>query len=156
MLTLGSATSGYCATGSTRIDAIPARITAIVITQANTGRLAKNLASMSVLLRGGLAVRRLGLGGLGLGRLGLGRLGLAGLGLAWLDLGRMHRHARADLVEPLDDQTIAGGQPAGHQPAIADRALRDQRARLDLVAGADDERARVALGVMGDALLRRE
>src|ERR1043166_5484359 len=94
MLTLGSATSGYCATGSTRIDAMPARITAIVITQAKTGRLAKNLASMSVLLRGGLGFGGLGFGGLGLGGLGVGGLGVGGLGVtARLDLRRMHRHA---------------------------------------------------------------
>src|SRR5689334_12496550 len=105
MLTLGSATSGYDAIGSTRIDATPARITAIVITQANTGRLAKNLASMSVVL--GLCLR---VGGLGRGRRRLGGLGPG------LDLGRTHRHAGPDLVEPLDDQAIAGGQSIGDQP----------------------------------------
>src|SRR5262245_46164454 len=141
MLTLGSATSGYCATGSKRIDAMPARITEIVITQANTGRLAKNRASMSVVLGRCAAGGRLGLRGLGLRGLGLRGLGLRGLGLrglgtggrrfgglgAELDLGRAHRHAGPDLVEALDDQALAGGQAAGDQPAIADRAVGDQR-----------------------------
>src|ERR1043165_2945262 len=94
MLTLGSATSGYDATGSTRIDAMPARITEIVITQANTGRLAKNRASTSVVLGRWVAGCGLRLGGLGAG----------------LDLGRTHRHAGPHLVEALDDQALAGGQ----------------------------------------------
>src|SRR5436190_4889688 len=79
---------------------------------------------------GGLGLGGLGFGGLGFGGLGFGGLGLGGLGVtARLDLRRMHRHARAHLVEPLDDQAIAGAKTAGHQPAIADRAIRDQRAR---------------------------
>src|SRR4051812_41289623 len=124
MLTLGSATSGYAATGSARIEAMPARITAIVITHANTGRLAKNRASTSALL--GLRV------GPGRRRLGPGRRTLDGLarrgsGLGRRDLDRVHRHPGADLVEPLDDQPVAGGQAAGHQPAIGDRAVGDQR-----------------------------
>src|SRR5262249_9059129 len=46
MLTLGSATSGYCATASASIAARPASMMTIEITLANTGRLAKTLASM--------------------------------------------------------------------------------------------------------------
>src|SRR5581483_3943602 len=46
MFTLGGATSGYCATGSTRIDAVPSSMMTIEITHAKTGRCAKNLASM--------------------------------------------------------------------------------------------------------------
>src|ERR1051325_5469365 len=93
MLTLGSATSGYDATGSTRIDAMPARITEIVITQANTRRVAKNRASTPVVLGRWVAGCGLRLGGLGAG----------------LDLGRTHRHAGPHLVEALDDQALASG-----------------------------------------------
>src|ERR1700760_773516 len=46
MFTLGGATSGYCATGSTMIDAAPSSMMTIEITHAKTGRCAKNLASM--------------------------------------------------------------------------------------------------------------
>src|SRR5204862_8248152 len=98
MLTLGGATLGYCATGSARIDATPASMITIEITHANTGRLAKNRASMSASLPLPLPLRRCGRGGRGAGR---------------RDLGRMHRHAGRDLVEPLDDQPVAGGQAAG-------------------------------------------
>src|SRR5678816_4273445 len=114
MLRLGSATSGYAATGSARIEAMPARITAIVITHANTGRLAKNRASTSALLCFGSGRRRLGLGRRRIGfgrRIGLGRRTLDGLarrggGLGRRDLDRVHRHPGADLVEPLDDQPV--------------------------------------------------
>src|SRR5882672_3751941 len=99
MFTLGSATSGYAATGSARIEAMPARITAIVITHANTGRLAKNRASTSALL-----CLRLGLGrgtvGLGRGTVGLGRRTVDGLarrggGLGRRDLDRVHRDRKS-------------------------------------------------------------
>src|ERR1043165_4718493 len=100
MLTLGSATSGYAATGSARIEATPARITAIVITHANTGRLAKNRASTSALLGFGFGRHRLGLGRrLGPGRRTLDGLARRGGGLGRRDLDRVHRHPGADLVE---------------------------------------------------------
>src|ERR1043165_5830105 len=112
MLTLGSATSGYAAIGSARIEAMPARVTAIVITHANTGRLAKNRASTSALLGFGFGRRGLrpGRRRLRLGRRTLDELARRGGGLGRRDLDRVHRHPGADLVESLDDQPIAGGQ----------------------------------------------
>src|SRR5579862_2802172 len=127
---VGGATSGYCATGSARIDAIPASMITIEITHAKTGRLAKNLASMSVPR----------------GRSGRRRRRLADRGLVG-----MHGHARTDLVEAFDDQLVARGEPALDEPVIADRAGRDERAELDLAIRPDDHRARVAFRIMCDA-----
>src|ERR1051325_4333485 len=118
MFTLGGATSGYCVIGNVRIEATPASMITIEITHANTGRLAKKRASMS---------------------------------LPCLHLGRMDRHARADLVDAFDDQAVAVLEAARHEPAIADRSLGHDGARLDLIACADDERGRVALGIVRDA-----
>src|SRR5215467_204042 len=103
MFTLGGATFGYCATGSVRIAAMPASMMTIDITHANTGRLAKNRASMSVPRSG------------------------SGSGGDRLDVVRVHRHPREDLVEPLDDQLVAILEAARDQPAIADRAIGDDR-----------------------------
>src|SRR5262245_20354071 len=108
MFTLGGATSGYCAIGSPRIAATPASMITIEITQAKTGRFAKNLASMSLprgRRRGAARPRQ-------------------------VDLGGLHRHAGPGLHESLDDQLVAGLEAVRHQPAIADRAIRRHRSRL--------------------------
>ena len=60
------------------------------------------------------------------------------------------------LVQAFDDQLVAGPKAPRHQPAIADRAIGDERARLGLAVGSDHHRGRVALRVVRDALLRRE
>src|SRR2546429_6569413 len=122
MLTDGGATSGYCATGSARIDATPASMMTIEIPHANTGRLAKTLASMSVArARPRRPAAR---------------------------LVRVRRRAREHLVRAFDDHLIADGEAALDEPAVADRARRDQRAGLDLAVLADHQRGRVALRVV--------
>src|SRR6478672_7614859 len=112
MFTLGGATLGYCATGSTRIDAAPASMITIEITHANTGRLAKNLASMSVPRSGGASGRtaRGGAGPDGCGARPCGTRPGAGS-----ELRRMHRHAGADLVRAIDDDLVAVLEALFHQ-----------------------------------------
>src|SRR3569832_2268889 len=139
MFTLGGATSGYCATGSTMIEATPASMITIVITHAKTGRFAKNLASMVLVFRWRWSCRA-----------------RARARARFRFFRRMHGHARTDLVRTLDDQLVAGLEAALDQPVIADRAIRDEHARLDLAVGADDHRGRVALRIARHALLRRE
>src|SRR5262245_6566799 len=103
MFTLGVATSGYCATGSARIAATPARMMMIDITHANTGRLAKNRASM-LLPRPRAGARSTAGARGGSGSRRTRRRARAVARRAELDLGRLDRHAGPDLVEALDDQ----------------------------------------------------
>src|SRR3569833_4158807 len=139
MFTLGGATSGYCATGSTMIESTPASMITIVITHAKTGRFAKILASMVLVFRWRWSCRA-----------------RARARARFRFFRRMHRHARTDLVRTLDAQLVAGLEAALDQPVIADRAIRDEHARLDLAVGADDHRGRVALRIARHAQLRRE
>ncbi|MEJ7735316.1 MAG: hypothetical protein WKG00_39795 [Polyangiaceae bacterium] len=73
----------------------------------------------------------------------------------WRLLGRHHLHlgARANLLQPLDDDAVSGGEAAQHQPAVVHLALGVDLAALDLVVLADDERGGLAVGVAGDAAL---
>src|ERR1051325_3998858 len=126
MFTLGGATSGYCAIGSRRIAATPASMMTIESTHAKTGRFAKKRASMSVAC--------------------LGRSRTRGRSRSRC-LVRVHRHSGPDLVQALDDQLVAVLEPALDQHLVADRAIRDQLAHLDLAVGRDDHRDRVALRI---------
>src|SRR6476619_6277884 len=112
MFTLGGATSGYCAIGSARMDATPARMITIEITHAKTGRLAKNLASMSLPRSGGTRART---------RRARGQSGRARCRRRGALLCPVNRHARPDLVRALDDHLVAVLQAVLDEPPIAAR-----------------------------------
>src|SRR3569833_145801 len=139
MFTLGGATSGYCATGSTMIEATPASMITIVITLAKTGRFAKNLSSMVLVFRWRWSCRA-----------------RARARARFRFFRRPPGPARPAPARPPADQLVSGLEAAHDKPEIADRAIRDEHARLDLTVGADDHRGRVALRIARHALLRRE
>src|SRR5882672_9958582 len=68
----------------------------------------------------------------------------------------LHRDARTDLLQAIDDELVAGLEPLGDEPFVAYRAGRLERALLDLALGAEYQRRRVAFRVARHRLLRRE
>src|SRR5512141_990215 len=125
--------AGYCETGSSRIEIAPAIITMMAMTHAKMGRSMKNLATEAP-GAGALARRLAGVRG--------GH--------------RVHQHARADLLEPLDDDLVARLEAGGHEPGVAHGAVGDELPALDLLLRVHDERGGQPLLVARDALLRHE
>src|SRR5690606_33502908 len=119
MLIVGGAMAGYWETGSRRIERAPAIMIAIAITHAKIGRSMKNRAMAP------------------LPRSTRGLLGGDGPGLG----------ARTHLLEALHDHPVTGRHALRHQPRVADLALGDERALLDLAGLGHDERGRHPAGV---------
>ena len=59
-------------------------------------------------------------------------------GGSWRQLFGFDRRAGLDELHPFDNDPITGLEAVGHEPLVADGALRLQRAQLDLVVGIDD------------------
>ena len=154
---------GYCAIGRLKIDATPASIRMMAITQAKIGRSIKNFAMKQAPCycaadadaapdaapahgaRGGRGGR--GAGGLRTRRRLRGQL----------SCDRLHRHAGLRLFRALHDHAVARVQAAVDHP-VARRSVPDVTscATVDLVVRADHERQRLALLVVRDADLRHE
>lgn len=59
-------------------------------------------------------------------------------------------------LESLDDEPVAGGEPAIDKPPVADRAAQREVALFDFPFSVHDPGDRVAADIAGDALLRGE
>src|SRR5690242_3770837 len=120
----GGATVGYWDTGNRFSARLPARTMAMAITQANTGRSMKNLASTArpllLLGRDGRCSRRCGGGG----------------DCARLPGHRLHRTARAGLLQAIDDHLFAALEALADDPvgACHGPGLHGQRRHLAVLA----------------------
>src|SRR6185437_8738526 len=108
MVTVGGATSGYCAIGRTCEATSPASVMMIAMTPEKIGRSMKNLDSMSGTPEVSASARRLAV--LRCGWLCGRRRISARLG------GRRHRRTRANLQQVVHDDAVAGRKPAENRP----------------------------------------
>src|SRR5580698_2185065 len=115
----GGAMLGYCATGRVTTASPPASMITIAITHAKIGRSMKKFATAPFLRARGGRGRRSGCGR-------ARRCG--GLHFLWFYRGSGFRELHA-----FNNHTVASLHAVGHEPVVADRAFRHQRAQLDLV-----------------------
>src|SRR3984885_13210844 len=134
----GGAMLGYCATGRVTTASPPASMITIAITHAKIGRSMKKLATAPFLRARGGRGRRSGC-----------RCG--GLHFLWF-----YRGAGFCELHAFNNHTVASLHAVGHEPLVADGALRYQRAQLPLVIGADHEGRGFAFLIVGDRHLRHE